>query len=95
MKSKEYKIIKNYIHNDLKLSKEELKSIIVEAVKDQAKSQVKTYMQQDPNLNTTIKDQVFKEISNAITGRSYDRSRDEFFKNIGTEIVKQLNINLK
>ena len=94
MKNKEYLAVKNLWHNEFKLSKEEIKRIIVECIKDEAKAQVKQYLQQDPNLDKTIKEQVFKQVSNAITGRTYDKTRDEFFKTIGIEIVKQLKIDL-
>jgi len=95
MKSKEYIAVKNFIHNDLKLTKTELHSIIVEAVKDEAKAQVKLHMQQDPNLNQTVREQLFKEITNAVSGRSFDSSRNEFFRKIGEELVKQLNVSIK
>ena len=94
MKNKEYIAVKNLIHNELKLTKEDLRQIIIQCVRDEAKSQVKQYMQQDPDLDKTIKEQVFKEITNALTGRTYDRARDEFFKSIGIEVARQLKVTL-
>lgn len=92
--TKEYKAIKNFVHNELKISKSEFYVLVVKAIQDEAKAYVQRYIQTNPPDRIIIestKNEVFKMIS----GGGYSSSGEKLLTSIGKHIASQLEIHLK
>lgn len=61
-KSKEYKAIKNYIHNELKLTKEDIREIMIPIIREEVKRVFHKYYGNDVSLDNWIRCMVSNEI---------------------------------
>lgn len=61
-KSKEYKAIKNYIHNELKLTKEDIREIMIPIIKDEVKRVFHNAYGNDVSIDNWIRCMVSDEI---------------------------------
>lgn len=61
-RSKEYRAVKNYIHNELKLSKEDIREIILPLVKQEAMRIFRNTYGDDVNIENFIRCMVTDEI---------------------------------
>ena len=94
--SKEYKAIKNFFHNDLGLSKEEIKKIAIEAIKEEAKAVVQRSVgQKDISAEGIIEEQLKKEVNRLLNGSTYNPQSIELMSVIGTQIAKQIEIKVR
>lgn len=96
-RSKEYLAIKNFIHNEMGLSKSEFKDIMIVAIKEEAKIFVNREVQKFPAalFETELKAGISKEVKNLLSGGTYSTNSRDLMKQIGTQVVSQLDINLK
>jgi len=95
-----YKEIKNYIHNYLGLTKEEVKSIIWDVVVDTVNKEVCKCLNDKERIKSIVEGQVRYEIMKESPRRSYIHSTlDEIYNKIDQviheEVVKRLIIDLK
>jgi len=95
-----YKEVKNYIHNYLGLTKEEVKSIIWDAVVDTINKEVCKCLNDKERIKSIVEGQVRYEIMKESPRRSYIHSTmDEIYnkidKVIHEEVVKRLRIELR
>ena len=98
--SNNYKDIKNYIHNYLGLTKEEVKKMIWDAVVDTVNEEVCKCLNDKERIKTIVEGQVRYEIMKESPRRSYIHSTmDEIYNKIDEaihkEVVKRLKIELK
>jgi hypothetical protein len=94
MRSREYKAMKNFVHNELGLTKLNCENLFKEAIKDEAKEFVKRkFQKEDANLYEMMKDNVKQEVIKKVAGSSWDSDRSKFYENLGKEIAKQLKIS--
>jgi hypothetical protein len=94
MKSREYKAIKNFVHNELGLTKLNCENLFKEAIKDEAKEFIKRkFQKEDINLYEIMKDNVKQEVIKKVAGSSWDSDRSRFYESLGKEIAKQLKIS--
>lgn len=63
-KSKEYKTIKNYIHNELKLTKEDIREIMIPIIREEVKRVFHNTYGNDISLDNWIRCMVSDEIKN-------------------------------
>lgn len=93
-KSKEYLAFKNYLHNELKITKEESRQIAIQALKDEAVAEAKRIIQQSgQNLKLIVEKAIVDTTLSVINGKSGSYTdRDKFFSGLGKEIAKQINI---
>lgn len=63
-KSKEYKTIKNYIHNELKLTKEDIREIMIPIIREEVKRVFHNTYGNDVSLDNWIRCMVSDEIKN-------------------------------
>lgn len=94
MKSKEYLVIKNVIHNELKIKKEEIQDLIKAAIQEEAKIFLNRYVQSNP-INVLVNTAVTTEINKILNGSKYNSGTSDLLKIIGEQIMKQLNISVK
>lgn len=95
-----YKEIKNYIHNYLGLTKEEIKKIIWDTVVETVNKEVNKCLNDKERIKSIIEGQIKFEIMRDHPRRSYIHSTmDEIYNKIDTtiheEVVKRLRIELK
>lgn len=95
MNNKAYKAIKNFFHNELHLSKKDVKEIAERAIRDESKSQVKRYFQENPIDDKFVTDMVSKKVIDLLDGRNYSGRKDFLIKTIGEQILGKLKISLK
>ena len=100
MKSKEYKAIKNFIHNELGLTKEDFVSLMKDAVKDAVKDEAKAFVQRkfqesDLRYEEMAKLVITSEAKSILTGRQYGTNSDKMFAMVGKAIAEQFTIKLK
>jgi PIN domain nuclease of toxin-antitoxin system len=92
--TREYKAIKNFVHNELKLSKEQFYTLLIKAIQDEAKAYAQRYIQQNPPDRIII-ESTKNEIFKLITDGRYSSTGEKFMANIGREVASQLDIHLK
>ena len=95
-----YKDIKNYIHNDLKISKEELRKAILDAIVITVNTEVRKCLNDQERLKGLVEGQVRYELMKNAPRRSYIHSTmDDIYNKIDEviheEVVKRLQITLK
>ena len=95
-----YKEIKNYIHNYLGLTKEEIKKIIWDTVVETVNKEVNKCLNDKERIKSIIEGQIKFEIMRDHPRRSYIHSTmDEIYNKIDTtiheEVIKRLRIELK
>lgn len=94
-----YKEIKNYVHNELKISRED----ILEVVRQETQKQIEAFMKDETNFRTFIKKSFDDTIKLAIVGEDNwmfassfkDKITDIIRDKIGTMIVEKLDIKVK
>lgn len=95
-----YKELKNYIHNYLGLTKEEIKKMIWDTVVETVNEEVNKCLNDKERIKAIIEGQIKFEIMRDHPRRSYIHSTmDEIYNKIDTtiheEVVKRLRIELK
>ena len=95
-----YKELKNYIHNYLGLTKEEIKKMIWDTVVETVNEEVNKCLNDKERIKSIIEGQIKFEIMRDHPRRSYIHSTmDEIYNKIDTtiheEVVKRLRIELK
>lgn len=98
-----YKDIKNYIHNYLGLTKEEVREMVLEAVKNTVKKEVDKCLNDENRLQHMIEKEILSQIKYSQDGykrRSFLISvMDEVYNRIDgiihEEVLKRLQITLK
>jgi hypothetical protein len=92
-KDKQYLIFKNFVHNELGITKDNFKDLFTQAIKEEAKAFVQRQFQKDNEKFVIVATENIKnEVYNKISGRSWDSGRDALFKGIGEEIAKSIKI---
>jgi light-regulated signal transduction histidine kinase (bacteriophytochrome) len=95
-----YKEIKNYIHNYLGLTKEEVKNMIWDVVVETVNEEVNKCLNDKARIRTIVEGQVRYEIMKDSPRRTYiHTTMDEIYNKIDQtiheEVVKRLKIELK
>ena len=95
-----YKELKNYIHNYLGLTKEEIKKMVWDTVVETVNEEVNKCLNDRERIKSIIEGQIKFEIMRDHPRRSYIHSTmDEIYNKIDTtiheEVVKRLRIELK
>ena len=95
-----YKELKNYIHNYLGLTKEEIKKMVWDIVVETVNEEVNKCLNDKERIKSIIEGQIKFEIMRDHPRRSYIHSTmDEIYNKIDTtiheEVVKRLRIELK
>ena len=95
-----YKELKNYIHNYLGLTKEEIKKMVWDTVVETVNEEVNKCLNDKERIKAIIEGQIKFEIMRDHPRRSYIHSTmDEIYNKIDTtiheEVVKRLRIELK
>jgi hypothetical protein len=94
--SKEYRAIKNFVHNELGLSKEDFTVLMREAVKAEAKAFVqRKFQESDLKYEELAKIAIEKEAKSILTGRQHGTNADRMFSIIGKVVAEQFTIKLK
>jgi hypothetical protein len=87
-KSKGYKEIKNFLHNEIGISKQEIKDVVLEVIRDETRSRVQQAMNNNPY--SFINEKVEKEVGNAVKkilgGTNYNNGSRELMKAIGEKV---------
>lgn len=102
-KIENYKDIKNYIHNYLGLTKEEVRGMVLEVVKNTVEKEVNKYLNDENRLQHMIEKEILNQIKYGQDGykrRSFLISvMDEVYNRIDgiihEEVLKRLQITLK
>ena len=95
-----YKELKNYIHNYLGLTKEEIKKMVWDTVVETVNEEVNKCLNDKERIKSIIEGQIKFEIMRDHPRRSYIHSTmDEIYNKIDTtiheEVIKRLRIELK
>lgn len=96
-----YKDIKNYIHNYLGLTKEEVRSIIDGVVKDTIQKEVSKYLNNENRLTSLVEKEIIRQlkcqdkIRNSFIVNTMDGIYNKIDKVIHEEVIKRLQITLK
>ena len=95
-----YKELKNYIHNYLGLTKEEVKKMVWDTVVETVNKEVNKCLNDKERIKSIIEGQIKFEIMRDHPRRSYIHSTmDEIYNKIDTtiheEVIKRLRIELK
>ena len=92
-----YKEIKNYINNELKITKDDILAII----KDEVKMQIEKYFNDPANIDRMLKDEVLHQLYKTDYKRStflintMDAIYNQIDATIHQEVLKRLKIELK
>lgn len=96
-----YKDIKNYIHNYLGLTKEEVRSMVDEVVKDTVQKEVSKYLNDENRLTSLVEKEILRQlkcqdhIRNSFIINTMDGIYNKIDKVIHEEVLKRLQITLK
>lgn len=90
-KSKEYKAIKNYIHNELGLTKED----IVKEIEPLLKQLIYQYMHNVYGRNNDLEGWIRCMVESEIKRASYDFVREIYLEALKKTIADQLDITVK
>ena len=89
MRTKEYLALKNFVHNEIGLSKEQLKQLLVLAVKEEAKAFVQKQFQNPMfKIQEISKNAISQEVSKILEGSCYETNANKLYQAIGQEIAK-------
>lgn len=92
--TREYKAIKNYIHNEMGITKSDFQELVKEAIKQEAKSFVKrVFEQKEGSLTDFARNSIKEEVIKNISGNSWNSEKTKFYEGLGREIAKNLKIN--
>lgn len=94
-----YKEVKNYIHNELKITKEDINKIIMDTIKEE----VHKVFKNEEYIKDCIRGIVYKEVNKEMFGENawhtiHDISgiiKDDINTAICEEVKKRINISLK
>jgi hypothetical protein len=92
---KGYNEIKNFFHNELKLSKEEIKEIASKAIRDETHSQVQRYFQNNPINKDMVQEVTAKEVVRLINGNTINSNSKVLMEHIAKGVCRQLNVTAK
>jgi hypothetical protein len=96
MKTKEYLAVKNFVHNELGLTKADFISLMKEAVKEEAKAFVqRKFQDSDLRYEELARIAITNEAKSIITGKQYGTNADRMYAMIGKSIAEQFSITLK
>jgi len=96
MKTKEYLAVKNFVHNELGLTKEDFISLMKEAVREEAKAFVqRKFQDSDLRYEELAKTAITNEAKAILTGRQHGTNADRMFSMIGKAVAEQFSITLK
>ena len=90
-KSKEYKAIKNYIHNELRLSKQD----IIDEIRPLLPKLMKEYMNDTYGSDSNIENWVRVIVRNEVNNLSYDYLTRLIKEVIADEVKSRLDISIK
>lgn len=95
-KSKEYIAIKNLLHNELGLTKDQIREIVIEVMRDEARIAAKRILQLDETtFKQSVDDQVKKQVTQMLSGGIYSSGSRDLMQAIGSAIVKQIKVEIK
>ena len=96
-KSKGYKEIKNFLHNEIGLSKQEIKDVVLEVIRDETRSRVQKAMNNNPDLfiNDRVEKEVEKSVKQILGGSRYDNNSRELMKAIGEKVASNIVVLTK
>ena len=89
-----YKEVKNLIHNDMQITKDDIKNIIIDTVKDE----VAKIMQDEQFIESIIRSQLKSILNTEYTNPKYKKlfSLNELiYDNVCSEISKMVSDNIK
>lgn len=96
MKTKEYIAIKNFVHNELGLTKEDFNNILRLAIQDEAKAFVqRNFQDSDFKYQDLVKTAVSSEIKRILDRNQYGTTANKLYEFIGKELTNQFVITLK
>lgn len=96
MKTQEYKAVKNFVHNELGLTKENFIDLMKEAIKDEAKAFVqRKFQESDLRYEEMAKLAITNEAKSILTGRQMGTNADKMFCMIGKAVADEFTIVLK
>jgi hypothetical protein len=87
-----WKMFKNYMHNELGITKEDIKDWVKEAVEEVAESLVNQEFEKYPLPNIIKKNVEVVLIEHSLWG---DDFKNEIWNEVGNQISKKLEIKLK
>ena len=90
-KSKEYKAIKNYIHNELGLTKEDIREIILPTIKEEVKRVFRNTYGNDADLENWVR----CTVSNEIKQYNFSLIRNLVKEAITNQVINNLTIEIK
>jgi hypothetical protein len=89
MSKKEYKKIKNYLHNDLGISKEFIREIIITYINNNIEYFIKSYFELN-NIENLVKNIIKKEMEVCLgKDSSFDPYNIDYFKKYVVNIIKE------
>ncbi len=96
-KSKGYKEIKNFFHNEIGISKQEIKLLVKEVIRDETKSRVQQAMNNNPDLfiNERVEEEVEKAVKKILGGSTYNNGSRELMKAIGEKVASNIVVLTK
>lgn len=95
-RTSDYIALKNFLHNELGLTKDQIKKIAIKAVEEEAKSIAQRALQQNSgSFVSIVEEQTKREVIRLLSGNSYNSNSREVMQAIGTEIAKQIKIEVK
>ena len=95
---KGYKEIKNFFHNELNISKEEVRKLMKEAIRAETTAQTKRILQSETGSNhfeNILKTVVKNTVEDILKSKGYNSSRDKITKMISEVVASQIEIKLK
>jgi hypothetical protein len=96
MKTKEYLAIKNFVHNELGLTKEDFTALMKEAVKAEARAFVqRKFQDSDLRYEELARIAITNEAKSILTGKQFGTNADKMYSMIGKAIAEQFSIRLK
>ena len=92
MKSKEYIAMKNFLHNELKISKKDINSLITEVIEDEVKIYLKRFFESNDKdfLNKVITEEIVK-----IFNSNYSSTKTTLLSILAKEIANSIKITIK
>jgi hypothetical protein len=86
---KVYVAFKNMLHNEFKISKEDLRNEIDLAIKSKV-AEIVSRKLQELDLDELIKKSMEKAIMSTLSSGSYNSDKTRFYETIGKEVAKKL-----
>lgn len=94
--SREYLALKNFIHNELKLTKQDFSNLLKEAIRAEAKAFVsRKFQESDLKYEKLAEIAIEKEAKDILTFKHHGTRSDKMFEIIGKAISEKFAIVLK